>query len=511
MTKMKKWLSVLLAAAMVCGSTAVVSADEIADTPEPAAQEEELNEIQTLPALTFRWDDGTKVVVPSDEMSYVYQWMNPTTLRKRTASGSYVNVEKRYIPMQYIIDQMTDINIDDFCYGNLTGTEIDPLMPMTGVGNETGWGITDWHLYLYYENGQYQVAVSDGNEKYWKPVANEIALYHHNNYQAMGGYGDIYWICQDCYHRATNSTPYVRAAGPDRYLTSINVAEKIREYANVEQFETIVLASGKNFPDALSAANLVAETTSYGEACPVLLIDPDNPDETISYLKAVYNDVPYAGIAIMGGTSAIPASIENRLKAEFTESYIGRFAGSDRYATNLEALDAVLSSYDYIDTLMVCSGQNFPDAVCASAYGYPIMLVGDALTKEQKSWLDSKEINNVIILGLNAAVKAEVEKQIKGYCNECVRIGGADRYETALELMKYMDNGFSFLAVARGDSFPDALAAGPLAQVFGGPVALIDDAHYPALLKYCNDNYYHSGIVVGGPAAVSDEAAEGLF
>ena len=53
------------------------------------------------------------------------------------------------------------------------------------------------------------------------------------------------------------------------------------------------------------------------------------------------------------------------------------------------------------------------------------------------------------------------------------RLGGTDRYDTAAKVSKqYFASGVPVAYVASGESFPDALAAGPAAAAGGGPVLL---------------------------------------
>lgn len=52
------------------------------------------------------------------------------------------------------------------------------------------------------------------------------------------------------------------------------------------------------------------------------------------------------------------------------------------------------------------------------------------------------------------------------------RISGADRYQTAIEVSKQGWEQSETVVIARGDSFPDALAGAPLAYKLDAPILL---------------------------------------
>lgn len=63
-------------------------------------------------------------------------------------------------------------------------------------------------------------------------------------------------------------------------------------------------------------------------------------------------------------------------------------------------------------------------------------------------------------------------------------ITGQDRYETAVMVsQRGFPNGASVVVVVKGDDFPDALAAAPLAAAFGGPVLLTPSGGLTSAVK----------------------------
>jgi photosystem II stability/assembly factor-like uncharacterized protein len=59
------------------------------------------------------------------------------------------------------------------------------------------------------------------------------------------------------------------------------------------------------------------------------------------------------------------------------------------------------------------------------------------------------------------------------------RIAGPDRYATAVQVSKRFSSGVAGCVVSFGGNFPDALAAGPLARAYGGPVLLTQTGSVP--------------------------------
>lgn len=111
-----------------------------------------------------------------------------------------------------------------------------------------------------------------------------------------------------------------RFAGDDRYATASRVA---RTFAP-DEIDTVYLASGVNFADAVAAAPSVTSDN------PLILTTPDElHDEARRFLTN--DDRTVASVTILGGNAAISAGVE----AEIAELGIDtdRIAGADRYET----------------------------------------------------------------------------------------------------------------------------------------------------------------------------------
>ena len=146
-----------------------------------------------------------------------------------------------------------------------------------------------------------------------------------------------------------------------------------------------------------------------------------------------------------------------------------RIAGADRYET---AADLATSLWTTNKVAVVVSGENYPDALTAAGlagqHGCPILLVRpDSLPAATLAAMVDLGTEEVILVGGPAAVKETVVIEIANAVGPVQRIYGPDRYETAAEVARVLAAGegvsFSKTAlIARGDSFPDALALSPL-------------------------------------------------
>ena len=111
-----------------------------------------------------------------------------------------------------------------------------------------------------------------------------------------------------------------RFAGDDRYATARRVA---RTFAP-DEIDTVYLASGVNFADAVAAAPSVTMET------PLILTTPDElHDEARRFLTDEDRDV--ASVTILGGTAAISAAVEEEIAELGIDT--DRIAGADRYET----------------------------------------------------------------------------------------------------------------------------------------------------------------------------------
>ena len=174
--------------------------------------------------------------------------------------------------------------------------------------------------------------------------------------------------------------------GNNRYDTAAMVAMEGSTMMYGEKSKGAVLVSGKDFPDALSAS-IIANR----EKIPIIYADSSDSNTALDFIKK--RTTAKSPIFIVGGNSAVPSEIETQLKAE--NHKVTRLCGNNRYSTNLAVLNHEFktnsSIYTETQTIFVCSGANYPDALVASAGRNPILLVSSELSSSQIDILKSKK------------------------------------------------------------------------------------------------------------------------
>ncbi len=153
------------------------------------------------------------------------------------------------------------------------------------------------------------------------------------------------------------SLKWERIGGANRYETSILLARKISS-------DSLILANGDDFPDALSAAAYAGI-----QQIPIVLTSRILPASVSNY----YQDTRPRHLIVIGGESVVPSQelTKNKLIVET------RLGGRDRYETNAKVISFMEDSCKSND-LFLASGITFPDAVAgtvlASKMDAPLLL-----------------------------------------------------------------------------------------------------------------------------------------
>ena len=114
----------------------------------------------------------------------------------------------------------------------------------------------------------------------------------------------------------------------------------------------------------------------------------------------------------------------------------------------------------------------------------------------------------VYLLGGETALSANVASAVSSAGFDPVRIGGADRYETAAKVATDGLGSPSVAFLATGNDFPDALSAGPAASDQHGAILLTNGSSMPtSTASYLVAHPGATVYAIGGPAAAADPAA----
>ncbi|MCW2680696.1 MAG: hypothetical protein JWM62_2097, partial [Frankiales bacterium] len=233
---------------------------------------------------------------------------------------------------------------------------------------------------------------------------------------------------------------FERLAGTDRYGTASDIATETFQTAG-----TVVIASGgaRNFPDAL-AGNYLAGALN----APILL----TPNTSLAQsTRDAITQLGAQRAVIVGGTSAVSASVEAQLEALNGGSFtVTREAGTDRYLTAVEVAKAantaqIGSLEGKGRTAILASGEDFADALAAGPVSFaqrvPVLLTGSGgLNSATSAALDDLNIQHVVVVGgtariTNAAV-TDAQSGDDG-ARTSTRIAGQTRQATSVLIADY--------------------------------------------------------------------------
>ncbi|HEX6139818.1 MAG TPA: PQQ-dependent sugar dehydrogenase [Candidatus Limnocylindria bacterium] len=195
---------------------------------------------------------------------------------------------------------------------------------------------------------------------------------------------------------------------------------------------------------------------------------------------------------------------------------VNRLAGPDRFAT-AAAVSAATTSPG-VPVAYVATGENFPDAVAGGAAAShdhgPLLLVRrTAIPDVTATELARLAPARMVVLGGSGVVSDAVLAALDAYTGGPVtRLAGADRYATAAAISAAtFGTGVAAAFVATGADYADALAGGPAAAHYGGPVLLTRPGDLPAATQAELQRLAPQRIfVLGGPGAISDGVAAAL-
>ncbi|MBQ1477872.1 MAG: cell wall-binding repeat-containing protein, partial [Erysipelotrichaceae bacterium] len=112
----------------------------------------------------------------------------------------------------------------------------------------------------------------------------------------------------------------IRLSGKLRYDTSLVVADELKSVLGIEKFDTVILATGEDFADALGGGYLAAK-----KSAPIILTKPTQKDKVNKYINENLTD--NGTVYVLGGEGAVPASCLEGLNT----SNIVRLSGRNRY------------------------------------------------------------------------------------------------------------------------------------------------------------------------------------
>ena len=358
--------------------------------------------------------------------------------------------------------------------------------------------IFNGHYGIYLGMNGNKVSIFDANSVGKSVVGYNVTYFdkstvmyvlHAKNYDLVNSGGD-------------SSVSISRLYGSDRYSTMSSIIQKGFAASSAN---TVIVATGENYPDALAASGLAGMYQA-----PIVLTSQAS---LTAEAKSEIARIGAKKAIIVGSEVAVSASVESSLSAMGVSPK--RLAGTTRIETALEIYKA---GSGWSKTAIVASGSGFADALSISSYAYakkmPIFLTdaNKVLTKEVAAAIKAGGFTKIIIVGDDAVVSKQVETQLKGY--SITRLGGSDRYDTSFKIAQYLvQNGMSAnnMAVATGVNFPDALAGAALCGKNAAPILLVADndgaKKHPTLLISANKQSIKQVYILGSDKVVSASLA----
>lgn len=279
-------------------------------------------------------------------------------------------------------------------------------------------------------------------------VITAIKTLHPQNIYLLGGTGAIGTeVITALQQNGWGQGNIIRISGESRYGTAASLAlassatslsslitkgnislATLPQTFSLQNTPAVVLATGDNFPDALSIASIAG-----GKRMPILLTAPQElPTESLEALKRIHPSKVY----IVGGEGVISSKIEQALFKELgiSSSQVKRLSGASRYDT----MTAVAQEFQGdIQKLTFATGEDFPDALAGAALAAhqnsTVILLPKASINEfptLKTWIKGKlqsltsvsgnsssspiTIPEFYVLGGTGAIPLELESELKG-------------------------------------------------------------------------------------------------
>ena len=312
---------------------------------------------------------------------------------------------------------------------------------------------------------------------------------------------------------AIGANGLTRDDGLDRYLTAIDISKSNFE---PDSTDTVVLATGSAFADALAGSSLAGVHGS-----PLLLVGSTLTGELKTEIERLGAD----NVVLLGGTAAISTDVETALKnAGYT---VDRIPGRDRYETAANVARKVADLAGDPGSAYFVRADDFADAIAVSPFAYsnktPVLLVStNAVPDYTRAAITDLGLDAGMIAGGTSAVSANTQDTLETLLgSKPVRWDGADRYATAAEVAEaHVDGGmatYNYIGVATGLNFPDALGGGAAAGSNGGVLLLTPTTTLAPQVRtmiQANEALIDEVHVFGGVSAVSkavyDEIAQTL-
>ena len=408
-----------------------------------------------------------------------------------------------------------DVKVSSSGYISLTSTLIDPYGILTD--SDTGKPVAGANLTLYYANTVGNITNGKTPDTVVQlPVIDGFKPNNNGNPQvsdASGAYSFMVFPNTDYYVVATKggyekyTSPTISVeqeivkldikmtqaptetsssgGGGGEYITSQNstinptIATFDKNTVNQADVSTTSTLNGNALTSITNGTKTLVDGTDYEVKDNIVTIKKNYlAKQEIGTITLTFNfsagNTQDLAITVKDTTS----SSENGAPGK---EAVERISGQDRIDTALAIAKATYQGK--VSQVILASSSNFPDALAGSVLAYkikaPILLVGSSDEDQQKiidymkNNMDS--IGSVYILGGTGVVTKDMEAKVaaNGFKN-ITRLGGADRYETAVKIADELGvKEGTPVVIVSGENYPDAISISSTAAVNQYPILMV--------------------------------------
>lgn len=185
-------------------------------------------------------------------------------------------------------------------------------------------------------------------------------------------------------------------------------------------------------------------------------------------------------------------------------------AGSNRYET---AVEISKSKFSAADTVVLVNGYALVDGLAstplAAYYKGPLLLAQtNTLGSVTKAEIQRLKAKKVIIVGGSGVITSKVVNELEAMgISNITRLGGNNRYDTALEVAKYIDKNLydvSDVVITSGFGEADAMSIAPVSGRDRMPILLVEKDNIPSSVNtWLSSEALENAYIIGGTGVVS--------
>lgn len=295
-----------------------------------------------------------------------------------------------------------------------------------------------------------------------------------------------------------------RLAGTDRYETAVEASRAAFEPG----IPVLYLASGANWPDALSAAPAAAAQGG------TLLLT--RPDAVPAVIEAEIRRLAPERVIIVGSSGVVSEAVRAKVASIVPDTT--RIGGADRYETSQRIVADAFRDGSHRNVFLA-TGSGFADALSAAPIagraGEPVLLIrgmAGSIDPATAASLRALGPERVVLVGSPGVISSGTESALAAtrIAGSLLRVGGADRFETSQYLnWRFRPAEFNrFVFFANGLGYADALGGATVASAFGAPLFLVRPSCVPEVVLDDMWRYQRSQtVLLGGESVLNTSVA----